>query len=117
MIVKPPKDDYEKQIYNICLDIPKLPGGEKAIIYDLATQWIPDRCYVDFKFIDLETYINDIIIIYNKYKSSPIINLVNTFIKQNNFEKKVNNKTYLGGNNDTSKDITIQQRYWFGEFD
>ena len=117
MIVKPPKDNYEKQIYNICLNISKLPDGEKAIIYDLATKWIPGRCYIDFKFIDLKTYINNIIIIYNKYKSYPIINLVNTFIRQNNFEKKINNKTYLGGNNDTSKNITSQQRYWFTKFD
>lgn len=116
MIVKPPKDDYEKQIYNICLDIPKLPEGEKAIIYDLATKWIPDQCIIDFKKIDLENYIHNIIIIYNKHKSSPIINLVNAFIKKFQFEIRENNKIYLGGKNGTSEGITSQQRPWVGEF-
>ena len=39
MITKPPKNEYEKQIYTICSNIPKLPEGEKAIIYDFATKY------------------------------------------------------------------------------
>lgn len=117
MIVKPPENDYEKQIYNICLDIPKLPEGEKAIIYDLATEFIPAHAIVDFGRIDLENYVNNIILLYDKHKSTPIINLVNTFIKKNDLLSISNYKTYLGGKNGTSESITSQQRPWIGEFD
>lgn len=99
MITKPPKNEYEKQIYNICSDIPKLPEGEKAIIYDFATKFIPDKCVIDFEEINLEKYIHNIIIIYNKHKSSPIMNLVNMFINKFHFEIKEDKKQYLGGNN------------------
>ena len=88
MITKPPENKYEKQIYNICNDIPKLPEGEKAIIYDFATKFIPDKCVIDFEEINLEKYIDNIIIIYNKHKSSPIMNLVNMFINKFHFEIK-----------------------------
>lgn len=88
MITKPPENKYEKQIYNICSDIPKLPEGEKAIIYDFATKFIPDKCVIDFEEINLEKYIDNIIIIYNKHKSSPIMNLVNMFINKFHFEIK-----------------------------
>lgn len=88
MITKLPENKYEKQIYNICSDIPKLPEGEKAIIYDFATKFIPDKCVIDFEEINLEKYIDNIIIIYNKHKSSPIMNLVNMFINKFHFEIK-----------------------------
>ena len=71
---------------------------------------------VDFKEIDLENYIHNIIITYNKHKSSPIINLVNTFIKKFQFEIRENKKLYLGGKNGTSEGITSQQRPWVGKF-
>lgn len=112
MIVKPPKDNYEKQIYNICLDIPKSPEGEKAIIYDLAVHDIPHFAEIDFSLIDLNNYIQNIIIIYNKYKSSPVINLVTAFINKFDFKEKKKEVT-----NNANKDITSKQRYWIGEFD
>lgn len=111
MIVKPPKNEYEKQIYYICADIPKLPEGEKAIIYDLAVYNIPYFADVDFHLINLDNYIRDIIIIYNKYKSSSVINLVTAFINRFNFKEKKEEVT-----NNANKNITSQQRYWFGEF-
>lgn len=117
MIVKLPKEEYQKKLYNICSNIPKLPEGEKAIIYDLAAEFIPDRCIIDFKEINLENYVNNIIILYDKHKSTPIINLVNTFIKKNDLLSISNHKTYLGGKNGTSENITSQQRPWIGEFD
>ena len=101
MITKPPQNEYEKQIYTICSDIPKLPEGEKAIIYDFATKFIPDKCVIDFDEINLEKYIHNIIIIYNKHKSSPIMNLVNMFINKFHLEIKEDKKKYLGGNNGT----------------
>ena len=113
MIVKPPKNEYEKQIYYICIDIPKLPEGEKAIIYDLAVHDIPHFAEVDFSLIDLNDYIQDIIIIYNKYKSSPVINLVTAFINRFDFKEKKKKEA----TNNANKNITSQQRYWIGEFD
>ena len=101
MITKPPQNEYEKQIYTICSDIPKLPEGEKAIIYDFATKFIPDKCVIDFEEINLEKYIHNIIIIYNKHKSSPIMNLVNMFINKFHLEISEDKKQYLGGNNGT----------------
>ena len=101
MITKPPQNEYEKQIYIICSDIPKLPEGEKAIIYDFATKFIPDKCVIDFEEINLEKYIHNIIIIYNKHKNSPVIDLVNTFINKFHLERKEDKKQYLGCNNGT----------------
>lgn len=117
MIVKPPKEEYQKKLYNICSNIPKLPEGEKAIIYDLAAEFIPAHAVVDFDRIDLENYVHNIILLYDKHKSTPIINLVNAFIKKNDLLSISNYKTYLGGKNGTSENITSQQRPWIGEFD
>ena len=97
MITKPPQNEYEKQIYTICSNIPKLPEGEKAIIYDFATKYIPDKCIIDFEEINLEKYIHNIIIIYNKHKNSPVIDLVNTFINKFHLEIRENKKLYLEG--------------------
>ena len=117
MIVKQTKEEYQKKLYNICSNIPKLPKGEKAIIYDLAAEFIPAHAVVDFGRIDLENYVDNIILLYDKHKSTPIINLVNTFIKKNDLLSISNYKTYLGGKNGTSESITSQQRPWIGEFD
>lgn len=111
MIVKMPTNDYEKEILEYCKNIPKLPEGEKSIIYDLATQAIPNQAYIDFRLINIKSYMEDIIIIYNKHKSSPIINLVNMFIKKNNLVSKtpdtsISNTNFGGNYNDTSKGIT-----------
>ena len=59
-------------------------NGEKAIIYDFATQYIPSHVYIDYNKLNLEQYIKNIIIIYNKHKSTPVINLVNECIKKMN---------------------------------
>ena len=116
MIVKKPSNKYEKQIYMI-IKSDKFEGmskGERAILYDLATQYIPRDAYINFKSIDLDDYVNRVKIIYDKYKNSPIVNLVNMFIVKNN--TICVQKTNIGGKDNASKNITSQQRYWFREF-
>ena len=113
MIVKIPTNDYEKQMYDICSDIPNVPEGEKAIIYDLATQAIPSQTYIDFSSIDVKSYVDNIIILYNKHKSSPVINLVNMYIKKNNLVSKtpdisISNINFGGNYYDTSKGTSSQ---------
>lgn len=83
MIVKVPTNKYEKEIYNI-LDTnnkySKMPPGERAILYDLATQDIPKYVSFHWEDLDLNKYIHNIKLSYDKTKNLPGINVVKTCI-------------------------------------
>lgn len=88
MIVKSPKNKYERKIYKCCSALPDITEGEKASIYDLATQYIPNDAHIDFRLINIDNYIKDIVTIYDKHKSSSVINLINMYVKKNKKNKK-----------------------------
>ena len=85
MVIKPPKNIYEKEIYNLLVTKPeyaKYPDGEKSILYDLAVQDIPK--YISFNWEDLclDDYLYKIKLSYDKTKSQPCINVVCACIKR-----------------------------------
>lgn len=75
MIAQTPKNKYEREIYENCKNIPKLPEGEKSIIYDLAVS-LSNYIYFDWEDINIKNYVNNIKLSYNKYKNQPGINVV-----------------------------------------
>ena len=78
MIVKLPKTDYELSIYNILnsKEYANLVPGERAILYDLATQEIPKYVNVNWESLDLNDYIHNIKLSYIKHKNQIGLNVV-----------------------------------------
>lgn len=78
MVVKKPKTDYEKLIYNK-ISTEKYYAtseGEKAILYDLAIIYIPKYAHIDFKYTDIDFYLHTIKRVYDKRKNTEQINVI-----------------------------------------
>ena len=86
MIVKPPSNKYEKQIYTIITENEEYQGlseGEKSIIYDFAIQYIPKYIPINWETISINSYIETIKDCCKKHPSLTVLqctcNIINTF--------------------------------------
>lgn len=117
MIIKPPKTEYEKKIYNILITredflitrkginretkkqemIPVWSEADKSIVYDFCVQYIPRYIRVHWDTLDIENYVNVIKNTYEHTKHSPMLNVISSCINNLNlgYKAKVEDKTIV----------------------
>lgn len=114
MVVKLPKNDYEREILTILKTrddftemvlgvdkstkkktmIPVWSDGEKSIIYDLCTQNIPKYIKLDWENLDINDYVNKITDTYMEHKNMVLLSLISCCI--NNLEMGYKTKPEAG---------------------
>ncbi len=92
MIVKPPSNKYEKQIYKIITENEEYQGlseGEKSIIYDFAIQYIPKYLHIHWETMHIDSYVEVIKDCYKKHPSLTILQCVSSMINKFGYKTKV----------------------------
>lgn len=117
MIVKPPKNEYQKQIYNIITtredflqtrlgvnrdtknkeQIPIWSEADKGIVYSLCTSDVPKFVRIDWENTDLDKYVTTIKNTYELKKQNQLLAVISHCINNLNlgYQTKVEDKTIV----------------------
>ena len=117
MIVAPPKNEYQRQIYDIIKtredflvtrfgvnrdtkkkeEIPIWSEADKGIVYSLCTRDVPKFARIDWEYINLDWYVTVIKNTYEARKQNTLLAVISHCINNLNlgYQTKVDDKTII----------------------